>query len=39
MKNLGEGHFTTVDLVISKSAKKAYAIKRSKEKLLKPTDR
>lgn len=39
MKNLGEGHFTMVDFVISKSVKKAYAIKRSKEKVLKATDR
>lgn len=39
MKTLGEGNFTVVDLVISQSAKKAYAIKRSKEKLLKASDR
>lgn len=39
VKNIGEGNFTMVDLVISKSTNHPYAIKRSKEKIVKTIER
>lgn len=39
MKHIGEGNFTYVDLVLSKSTNTPYAVKRSKQAMTKHSER
>ena len=39
LKHIGEGNFTFVDLVISKSTNSPYAVKRSKQPMTKHSER
>ena len=39
LKRIGEGNFTFVDLVLSRTTNLSYAIKRSKQPMIKPSER